>query len=163
MRFSTLSVVVVANAIGALALGSLSESVKDFPQCSLSAFKNALDKEGCDVKNIGSGTFDCLCDHLASVAVTMSLSGLDLNCRANWSSALTRVCANWQIASTTAPDFPEATKALASELGAAGAAGPTSASSTAGAASTSSSKGPAAAATPVIGLLGAAALAGILI
>ncbi|TQV93344.1 hypothetical protein V2A60_010231 [Cordyceps javanica] len=169
MRFPALSAVVAANAIGALALESLSESVKDFPQCSYSAFKKALDKEGCDVKNIGSGTFDCLCKHLASIVVTMSSSKLDANCQANWSTALTNVCAQWGLASTTATDFPEATKALASELGAAGDAGATStgsaanSGSTAGAASTSSSKGPAAATTPVMGLLGAAALAGILV
>lgn len=70
----------------------------------------------------------------------------------------------WSVYSTTATDFPEATKALASELGAAANAGPTSAAgsaassgSTAGAASTSSSEGAAAASTPVMGLLGAAA------
>ncbi|OAA72104.1 hypothetical protein ISF_01177 [Cordyceps fumosorosea ARSEF 2679] len=168
MRFSTLSAVIMANAMGALAIESLSESVKDFPQCSYSAFKNALSKEGCDVKNIGAGTFDCLCKHLQSIVVTMVTSKLDANCQANWSQALTGVCAQWELASTTATDFPEATKALASELGAAGAVATSTGSaassgSTAGAASTSSSKGPAAAATPVMGLLGAAALAGMLV
>ncbi len=85
MRFPTLSAVIVANAIGALAIESLSESVKDFPQCSLSAFKNALQKEGCDIKSIGAGTFDCLCKHVASVVVTMSSSKLDANCQASTS------------------------------------------------------------------------------
>lgn len=83
MRFHTLSAVIVANAIGALALETLSESVKDFPQCSLSAFKKALDKEGCDVKNVGTGTFDCLCKHLESIVVSMSMSKLDANCQAS--------------------------------------------------------------------------------
>lgn len=87
---------------------------------------------------------------------------------------MTTVCAQWELASTTASDFPEATKALASELGAAGddasptstggsSAGGSTASKSGAAPATSSSKGPAAAATPVVGLLGAAALAGILI
>ncbi|OAA40226.1 hypothetical protein BBO_06284 [Beauveria brongniartii RCEF 3172] len=169
MRFFTFAALGVANAIGALALESLSESVKDFPQCSYSAFKNALEKEGCDVKSIGAGTFDCLCKHVASIIVTMTSSKIDANCQANWGTALTGVCIQWGLASSTASDFPEATKALASELGAAADAGPTStgsaasSGSTAGAASTSSSKGPAAVATPVMGLLGAAALAGILV
>ena len=87
----------------------------------------------------------------------------------DWSTPLAGVCVQWSVYSTTATDFPEATKALASELGAAANAGPTStgsaasSGSTAGAVSTSSSKGAAAAATPVMGLLGAAALAGILV
>ncbi|KAJ6780264.1 hypothetical protein PWT90_04237 [Aphanocladium album] len=169
MRFATLSTVIVANAIGALAVESLSESIKDFPKCSYSAFKNALDKEGCDVKNVGTGTLDCLCKHLQSIVVTMTMSKLDANCQANWGSALANVCANWELYSTSVSDLPEATQALASELGGAANAGPTTtgsaagSGSTAGAASTSSSKGPAAAATPVMGLLGAAALAGILV
>ncbi|OAQ96133.1 hypothetical protein LLEC1_01041 [Akanthomyces lecanii] len=169
MRFSTLSALIVTNAVGALAAESLSESVKDFPQCSYSTFKNALEKEGCDVKDIKTGTFDCMCKHVASIVVTMATSKVDPNCQANWSTALTGVCVQWSVYSTSATDFPEATKALASELGADGNAGPTStgsaasSGSSAGAASTSSSKGPAAAATPVMGLLGAAALAGILV
>ncbi|OAA75326.1 hypothetical protein LEL_07314 [Akanthomyces lecanii RCEF 1005] len=170
MRLSTLSAVIVANAVGALAVESLSESVKDLPQCSYSAFKNALEKEGCDVKDVGAGTFDCMCKHVASIAVTMAMDKVDANCQANWSTALAGVCVQWSVYSTTATDFPEATKALASELGAAANAGPTSATgsaassgSTAGAASTPSSKGAAAASTPVMGLLGAAALAGILV
>lgn len=83
MRVSVLSAALVANALGALAIDSLSEGVKDFPQCSLSAFKKALDKEGCDVKNVGAGTFDCLCKHLASIVVTMTTSKIDANCEAS--------------------------------------------------------------------------------
>ena len=75
--------VVVANAIAAAAIESLSDAVKDFPQCSLSAFKKALDKEGCDVKSVGGGTFDCMCKHLESIVVTMSTSGIDANCEAS--------------------------------------------------------------------------------
>lgn len=83
MRFSVVSTAILANAIGALAIETLSESVKDFPECSLSAFKKALDKEGCDVKTVGSGTFDCLCKHLASIVVTMTQSKIDANCQAS--------------------------------------------------------------------------------
>ncbi|KAJ3482790.1 hypothetical protein NLG97_g7475 [Lecanicillium saksenae] len=87
MRFATLSTVILANAIGALALEGLAESVKDFPKCSYSAFKKALDKEGCDVKNVGSGTFDCLCKHLESIVVSVSMSRLDANCQASMSTS----------------------------------------------------------------------------
>lgn len=85
MRFSAISAAIVANAVGALAAESLSESVKDFPQCSYSAFKNALEKEGCDVKDIGAGTFDCMCKHVASIVVTMVTGKVDANCQASTS------------------------------------------------------------------------------
>lgn len=83
MRVSVLSTVVVANVFGAVALESLSDFVKDFPQCSLSAFKKALEKEGCDTTSVGTPTFDCLCKHLTSIVVTMSTSGIDANCNAS--------------------------------------------------------------------------------
>lgn len=83
MRVLVLSIAVLANVFGAVALESLSDFVKDFPQCSLSAFKKALEKEGCDTTSVGTPTFDCLCKHLTSIVVTMSTSGIDANCNAS--------------------------------------------------------------------------------
>ncbi|KAK3191157.1 hypothetical protein K4F52_002743 [Lecanicillium sp. MT-2017a] len=174
MRAAISTIVVLGGALGATAIGSLSEFIVDIPSCSYSSFSKAVEKEGCDVKNVSADTLKCLCKHLTSIVVSMTTDDLDLNCQANFQSAIAGACTQWEVQGTAAPDLAVATKALASELAgktpgpAASGSEPTGgedASQTEGtAAETSSSEGPAAAATPFIGLLGgAAAIAGLMI
>ncbi len=110
----------------------------------------------------------------AFVGVPASLSLTDISTSPDFGSAIAGACAQWEVQGTAASDLAAATKALASELAGkspgAAATGTESAGSGdatqtgASAGPSSSSEGPAAAATPIIGLLGgAAALAGLMI
>lgn len=83
MRAAISTIVVLGGALGATAIGSLSEFIVDIPSCSYSSFSKAVEKEGCDVKNVNADTLKCLCKHLTSIVVTMNTDDLDLNCQAS--------------------------------------------------------------------------------
>ncbi|KAJ2975121.1 hypothetical protein NQ176_g5693 [Zarea fungicola] len=127
MRSSMIFASVVASSLAVVAADdSLSSFVNAVPKCSLSAFKAALDKQSCDTKNVGPATFDCLCKQVTNISEDMALSvaasELDSDCLANWATSITGICAFWTVTSTSASDYPQATKAFSSELAGATAA-----------------------------------------
>lgn len=91
MRTSAILAAVVANGLCATALdvqSSLSASVNAIPQCSLSAFKNALDKKGCDTNTAAAATFDCLCKSVTEISASMALSVSDADCLTSESNSI---------------------------------------------------------------------------
>lgn len=91
MRTSAILAALVANGLCATALdvqSSLSASVNAIPQCSLSAFKSALDKQGCDTNTAAAATFDCLCKSVTDISASMALSVSDADCLTSESSSV---------------------------------------------------------------------------
>ncbi|KAK8048089.1 hypothetical protein PG996_016153 [Apiospora saccharicola] len=159
------------------ALESLSEDVEDIPSCSHAALASAMTKEQCAIADIDSATFDCLCRHMTPILISVQ-HAVSVDCATGeslyisllisrscltWSvattefaSAIGHVCGMWnvnQYASTTASDLAAATSILGTELKGAGPA-PTATSAKAAAGTT---------ARPVVGYVGAAVAAAVML
>ncbi|KAK8137415.1 hypothetical protein PG984_002908 [Apiospora sp. TS-2023a] len=136
---------------------SLSEDVEDIPSCSHAALASAMTKEQCTITDINSTTFDCLCRHMTPILISVQ-HAMSVDCATEFASAIGHVCGMWnvnQYASTTASDLAAATSILGTELGAAAPAPTAVTSSKAAAAGTT--------ARPVVGYVGAAVAAAVML
>ncbi|KAJ9133795.1 hypothetical protein NKR19_g8910 [Coniochaeta hoffmannii] len=118
-------------AVGVSALArSLDEAAKQVPECAFSAFTQAMKDAKCDVDNVGPATLDCMCSHMGSIPIAVS-KNVPIECSSDFAIALGSMCGFWQIDSTTASNFAQATSILSSEFHGGGTAPtPTAAATT---------------------------------
>lgn len=79
MKVSTIAY--LGMAATASALESLTEYTNDIPSCAVSALRDAMKTEGCDLSSIDGKDFDCLCKHSAAI-ITIVVPKISTVCTA---------------------------------------------------------------------------------
>lgn len=81
MKVAAVSVIFASSVIGvnAVNLESLAGYVNDIPQCALPGLRKGFADYQCSTDG-GPDSFDCLCKHVGSLAITISQSGANANC-----------------------------------------------------------------------------------
>lgn len=74
MRLTTFSTFLLASALTVRALESLSGYAKDIPKCAYAPLVDGMKQEGCDISQVTSEDFDCLCKHVSAIAIIVAKS-----------------------------------------------------------------------------------------
>ena len=82
MKGSTLVTILVVNILGVAALDTLAGYTADIPKCAYSEFKKAMESENCEVSDVDSSSFECLCKHSSAIAVAVAKGVNDAQCSA---------------------------------------------------------------------------------
>jgi hypothetical protein len=85
--FAALSAYLISGSTAAIE--TLPEYVKKLPDCSVGAFQGAAKEAGCKVEGVDSSTFECICDHIGSIPISVTRN-VEVGC----SSGTT--CSFWQ-------------------------------------------------------------------
>lgn len=80
MKVSTIAFLGMT-AAGVSALQSLTEYTNDLPTCAMSALRDAMKAEGCDLSSIDGKDFDCLCKHTGAI-ITIVVPKISTVCSA---------------------------------------------------------------------------------
>lgn len=73
-------------------VNSLTQYIKDIPECALSAMKEALNEEGCSLSTADAKEFDCICDHMYDMDAIV-YDKVSHSCAAGKSSFKTKILA----------------------------------------------------------------------
>ncbi|KAK7409515.1 hypothetical protein QQX98_008299 [Neonectria punicea] len=117
MKGSTLATILAVNVLGvSAALDTLAGYTADIPECAYSEFKKAMESENCEVSDVDSSSFECLCKHSSAIAVAVAKGVNDAQCSADFAQAVGSACGVWLVYGSTASELAKATSLLAEEL-----------------------------------------------
>jgi hypothetical protein len=121
MRLSAIYLVVSTLSLGVTAFDSLSDYLGKIPDCSIKAFRGALENNECGADKINATTFDCICDHVGSIPITVGRD-VSVECAVDFSYALAGSCGMW-MAEPSKDEQDRAVKILSDKVGGEGGGG----------------------------------------